>query len=370
MAKMTIAKTFDFPFRRIGQKNGGESYYAVGSLRMVPLPAEAVEYVVDLPETAFAGAVKPSFAEAVGIGIKESAEANGIVGLRVALTAIEAADAGSSDYWFNQAAQSALEDAIKAHGVFAAPITVAEAFDLPFTLAKHDTSVGDWARGMLYVEPVPTAAVEFIVSLPEGPLPPDVSASFIAAVGNGVERSAQENGLVGLRVTLFEIEAHAVDSRNLSYEVAVSVAMRAAAKTQGIPVATKETIQEREKVQESSMVPVTLKRRQHTKETLKPVLVMLATFLIFAALTAWEWHTRLQFGYYYPAASFWEATFTAASAIGLVGSLLFPEPASVRRSPRPPEEVQARTRAALWKFGAVFAVCSLVGLLNSILISR
>ena len=70
MAKMTIAEAFDFPFRRIGQKNDGEPYYAVGTLRMEPLPAEAIEYEVAVPEMTFIGPVKPSFAEAVGAGIR------------------------------------------------------------------------------------------------------------------------------------------------------------------------------------------------------------------------------------------------------------------------------------------------------------
>lgn len=114
---LTITEALDFPFCRIGQKNG-EPYYAVGLLRMEPVSTEAVEYAVDLSEVAFVLPAPPSFAEAVGAGIKEYAAENGIVGLRVTLTAIEADDAGSSDYWFYHAAQSALEQAITAHGVF------------------------------------------------------------------------------------------------------------------------------------------------------------------------------------------------------------------------------------------------------------
>lgn len=114
-------------------------------------------------------------------------------------------------------------------------MTVTEALDLPFHTAKHDTSIGDWARGILRLQPVPTVAVEFVVSLPDEPLPPEVDPSFVMAVGKGVERSVEKTGLVGLRVTITEIQAPWVDSRRLSYELAVLVAMRAAIITYGVP---------------------------------------------------------------------------------------------------------------------------------------
>ena len=235
MAKMMISKTFDFPFRRIGQKNDGEPYYAVGTLHLEPLPAEAVEYAVDLPDAAFAGPVMPSFAEAVGAGIKQCAQENKFVGLRVTLTAIEANETGSSDYWFHAAAHSALEDAIKAHGVFANPITILEAFDFPFRYVTTEC----YAAGTLRLEPSPNHAFEYAVALPNDPpdeVLPEWCQPFPEAVEKGIRLAARNIGLAGVRVTLTRLLWHDVNSSTLSYEIAANRALCVAIEAHGVPV--------------------------------------------------------------------------------------------------------------------------------------
>ena len=93
---MTIAAAFDFPFRRTGQKKDGEPCYAVGTLRMEPIPAEAVEYAVHLPDDALVPPVMPSFLEAARAGLKEGAEENDLAGLRVTLARLLWHDVNSS----------------------------------------------------------------------------------------------------------------------------------------------------------------------------------------------------------------------------------------------------------------------------------
>ena len=236
MAKMTIAETFDIPFHQIGQKNDGEPYYAVGNLRMEPLPAGAVEYAVDLVEVALVPPAPPSFAEAVGAGIKAYTQEEDIVGLRVTLTAIEADAVGSSDYWFYHAAQSALEDAIKARGIFVSPITVAEPFEQPLRWVRLTAGSEKYAVITLFLEPLPAEAVEYVVALSGETLPEDADPSCLAAVGRGVQKYAQEHGLVGVRVTLIYIQTHPVDSASRHFFTAAYMAMRQAIEAHGVPV--------------------------------------------------------------------------------------------------------------------------------------
>ncbi len=241
MAKMTIAEAFDFSFRRIGQKNDGEPYYAVGSLRMEPLGTEAVEYTVDLPDAALVPPVMPSFLEAVGAGIKEYAQKNDIVGLRVTLTAIEANDSGSSDYWFHAAAQSALEDTITAHGVFANPVTIAEAFDFPFRYVTSER----YAAGTLHLEAIPDDRLEYQVSLSNDPAdeaPPEWAQSLIKGVETGIRLAARNTGLVGARVTLTRLLWHDVNSSVLTYEIAANRALCVAVEAYGVPALVAERV--------------------------------------------------------------------------------------------------------------------------------
>lgn len=375
MAKMTITKPFDFPFRRIGQKNEGEPYYAVGTLRMEPLPTEAVEYAVDMPDAAFARPVMPSFAEAVGAGIKECAQENEIVGLRVTLIAIEANEIGSSDYWFHAAAHSTLEDAIKAHGAFANPITILEAFDFPFRYVTTER----FAVGTLRLEPTPNHFFEYAVALPNEPPDealPEWCQPFPGAVEKGIRLAARSIGLAGVRVTLTRLLWHDVNSSTWSYETAGNKALRAAIETHGVPMPAEETAQDGEsaqysrKTQGSNEVLITPKRAGHTKESLRYVLVMLVGSLISGSVTAYEWHTRLQSGYYYPKLSFFATAFAFGFAVLFIVGILFPEQTTARPLSRSPEEMQARIKATQWKLGAFFAVCLLAGLLNLILLDR
>ncbi len=375
MAKMTITQTFDFPFRRIGQKNDGEPYYAVGTLQMEPLAAEAIEYEVAVPEMTFIGPARPSFAEAVGAGIKEYAQENAIVGLRVTLTAIEANEVGSSDYWFQAAGYSALEDAIKAHGVFANPVTIAEAFDFPFKYVTTER----YAAGTLRLEPTPNHSVEYAVALPNEPadeVPPEWCRPFPEAVEKGVRLAAQSIGLAGVRVTLTRLLWHDVNSSALSYEIAANKALCAAIEAHGVPAPAEETaqdggsVQSSKKTQGSNEVLTPPKRAGHTKKSLKYVLVMLVGSLIFGSVTAYEWHTRLQSGYYYPKLSFFAAAFAFGFAVLFIVGILSPEQTEPRPLSRSSEETQAHIKAIQWKLGAFFIVCLLAGLLNLILISR
>ena len=230
MAKITIAEAFDFPFRRIGQKNDGEAYYAAGALRIEPLATEAVEYTVDLPEEALAPPVQPSFFEAVGAGVQECAQDNEMVGLRVTLTAIEAHETDSSDRWFHGAAYSALEDALKAHGVFADPVTIAEAFDQPFRYVTSER----YAAGTLRLEPIAGDALDYAVSLSDETLP-NWCRAYAGSVEAGVRQAARKIGLIGVRVTLTQLLWHDVNSSAWCYEAAANRAVSLAAEAHGVP---------------------------------------------------------------------------------------------------------------------------------------
>ncbi len=114
-------------------------------------------------------------------------------------------------------------------------ITITEPFEQPLRWVVHDGEPGRFAVATLYLEPLQTEAVEYVIALPPGDLLEEVHPAYITAVGEGVHNFAEDNEVVGLRVTLTDIRASAIDSSAHAFQVAAQKAMHQAMKTHGVP---------------------------------------------------------------------------------------------------------------------------------------
>ena len=108
--------------------------------------------------------------------------------------------------------------------------TIAETLYFPFRLVSPAPGVERWAAGLLRLDPISTPAVEFAA------VPADFAPAFAAAVGRGVLRSAEVNGLVGVCITLLRLETDPIDSKPSDYEMAGFQAIQAAIAAHGVPV--------------------------------------------------------------------------------------------------------------------------------------
>lgn len=116
MSKITITEAFEQPLRWIKQTAGSEKY-AVITLHLEPLPTEAVEFGVALPDISLIPDFDVSYVAYTERGVQNYARNHGVVGIRVTLISVEAHPVDSNHVSFEIAGYQAMLQAMAAHGV-------------------------------------------------------------------------------------------------------------------------------------------------------------------------------------------------------------------------------------------------------------
>ena len=112
----TIREAFEQPLRGVTQ-NPGSDKYAVNTLRLEPLPTQAVEFRVALAAETSPEDADSSFLAAVGEGVQQCVQDHKVVAVRVTLIYLQAHPGDSGRSYFFTAAYMAMRQAIEAHGV-------------------------------------------------------------------------------------------------------------------------------------------------------------------------------------------------------------------------------------------------------------
>ncbi len=113
--------------------------------------------------------------------------------------------------------------------------TIRAAADVEGRLKKQTGGHGQFAVVNVKVEPLAaTEPFEFVDAVVGGAVP----RQYISAVKNGIERAMAHGGplgqpVIGLRATLYDGKAHAVDSSEAAFETAGSMALKAALEKSG-----------------------------------------------------------------------------------------------------------------------------------------